>query len=72
MLTLSTKDPVSAVLEYYKKSLAGFKVEGELSGTDTTILTMSNDTQTVSVTASKSSSDDSTMIQLTASKRKAE
>jgi len=72
MLTLSTKDPVSAVLDYYKKNLAGFKVEGELGGTDTTILTMSSDTQTVSVTASKSSSDDSTMIQLTASKRKAE
>ena len=72
MVTLSTKDSVDAVLQYYKKNLADFKVEGELSGNDTTILTLSKDALSVSVTASKSSSDDTTMIQLTASSRKAE
>jgi hypothetical protein len=72
MLTLSTQDSVGAVLEFYKKNLSGFKVDGELGGADTTILTMSSDSMTVSVTASKSSADGSTMIQLTASKRKAE
>jgi hypothetical protein len=71
MITLSTKDGVTAVLDFYKKNLPGFKVEGELSADDTTILTMSSDTQTVSVTASKSSGDDSTMIQLTTTKNTA-
>ncbi len=70
MLTLNTKDTTQQVLEYYKKNLAGFKVDGELSAGDTTILTMSNAELTVSVTATKSSDDGTTLINLTASAKK--
>jgi hypothetical protein len=70
MVTLNTKDTTTAVLEYYKKNLGGFKVDGELSGGDTTILTMSNDQLTVSVTATKSSDDGTTLINLTTSAKK--
>ena len=70
MVTLNTKDTTTAVLEYYKKNLGGFKVDGELAGGDTTILTMSNDQLTVSVTATKSSDDGTTLINLTTSAKK--
>src|SRR5262245_52275902 len=70
MLTLTTKDSTTDVLGYYKRSLAGFKTDGELNGADTTILTMSTSDLSVSVTATKSSTDNETMIQLTATKQK--
>lgn len=69
MVTLTTSDPVSAVTDYYKKNLAGFKVDGELNSNDTTILTMSNAELTVSVTAAHDNSDNTTTVQLTASKK---
>ncbi len=70
MVMLNTKDSTSAVLEYYKKNLPAYKVDGELAGGDTTILTLSNDKTTVSVTATKSSDDGSTLINLTTSVKK--
>jgi hypothetical protein len=70
MLTLNTTDTTAAVLEYYKKNLAGFKIDGELNSGDTTILTMSTDQITASVTATKSSDDGTTLINLTVSKSK--
>jgi hypothetical protein len=70
MITLSTKDSTQQVLEYYKKNLGTFKVDGELGGGDTTILSLSNEQLTVSVTATKSSDDGSTLINLTASAKK--
>ena len=70
VVTLSTKDSTQQVLDYYKKNLAGFKTEGELAAGDTTILTMSTAQLTVSVTATKSSDDGSTLINLTASAKK--
>lgn len=70
MVTLNTKDTTQQVLEYYKKNMSGFKVDGELSGGDTTILTLSNDQLTVSVTATKSSDDGTTLINLTTSAKK--
>jgi len=70
MLTLTTNDSVVDVSAYYKKNLPGFKVDGELSSADVTILTMSNAELTVSISASKSSTENNTAVQLTASKRK--
>jgi len=70
MVTLTTDDSVSQVSDYYKKNLTGFKVDGEMSAGDTTILTMSSSELTVSVSATKSSTENNTAIQLTASKRK--
>jgi pentose-5-phosphate-3-epimerase len=70
MVTLTTDDSVEQVSEYYKKNLTGFKVDGQMSAGDTTILTMSSAELTVSVSATKSSTENNTAIQLTASKRK--
>lgn len=70
MVMLNTSDSTQQVLEYYKKNLSGFKVDGELAGGDTTILTMSNAELTVSVSATKSSDDGTTLINLTASAKK--
>jgi hypothetical protein len=69
MLTLTTNDSVTAVSDYYKKNMTGFKIDGEMSSGDTTILTMSNAQLTVSISATKSSTEDNTAVQLTASKR---
>ncbi|MBK9001983.1 MAG: hypothetical protein IPM35_40175 [Myxococcales bacterium] len=70
MVMLNSSDSTQQVLEYYKKNLSGFKVDGELAGGDTTILTMSNAELTVSVSATKSSDDGTTLINLTASAKK--
>ncbi|MBK7584148.1 MAG: hypothetical protein IPI67_28605 [Myxococcales bacterium] len=70
MLTLSTTDTTGAVLEYYKKNMTGFKVDAELASGDTTILNLSNDQLAVSVTATKSSDDGTTLINVTASAKK--
>lgn len=70
MVMLNTSDSTQQVLEYYKKNLSSFKVDGELAGGDTTILTMSNAELTVSVSATKSSDDGTTLINLTASAKK--
>ncbi len=69
MVTLTTSDSVSAVTDWYKKNLTGFKIDGELNANDTTILTMSNAELTVSVTAAHDASDNLTTVQLTASKK---
>jgi hypothetical protein len=68
MVTLSTTDPVPTVMDYYKKNLTGFKVDGELGGGDTSILTLSSSELTVSVSATRSSGENETTVQLTASK----
>jgi len=70
MVTLNTKDSAQQVLDYYKKNLGSFKVDGELASGDTTILTLSNDQLSVSVTAAKSSDDGTTLISLLASTKK--
>jgi hypothetical protein len=70
MLTLTTKDSTTDVLAYYKKNLSSFKQDGELNNADTTILTMSTPELSVSVTATKSDTDNETMIQLTTTKQK--
>ncbi|MBE7485585.1 MAG: hypothetical protein HS104_37150 [Polyangiaceae bacterium] len=70
MVMLNSSDSTQQVLEYYKKNLSGFKVDGELAGGDTTILNMSNAELTVSVSATKSSDDGTTLINLTASAKK--
>lgn len=58
------------MLEYYKKNMTGFKVDAELASGDTTILNLSNDQLAVSVTATKSSDDGTTLINVTASAKK--
>jgi hypothetical protein len=68
MVTLTTSDTVANVTAYYKKSLTGFKVDGEFGGGDTTILTMSSKELTVSVAATHNASENTTTVQLTASK----
>jgi hypothetical protein len=68
LLTLTTPDQATTVIEYYKKNLAGFKPDSELgSGGDGTMLMMSNAEITVSIAVSRS--DDETMVQLTVNKR---
>lgn len=70
MVTLTTPDSVAQVSDYYKKNLTGFKVDGELAAGDTTILTMSGGTTTVSVSATRNKTENETAIQLTASRTK--
>ena len=70
VVTLNTKDSTQQVLDFYKKNLASFKTDGELTGGDTTMLNVSNDQLTVGVTATKSSDDGTTLINLTTSATK--
>ena len=70
VVTLNTKDSTQQVLDFYKKNLASFKTDGELTGGDTTMLNVSNDQLTVGVTATKSSDDGTTLINLTTSAKK--
>ncbi|MBI3200534.1 MAG: hypothetical protein HYZ29_03255 [Myxococcales bacterium] len=70
VVTLSTKDSTQQVLDYYKKSFSAFKTDGELTGGDTTMLNVSNDSLTVGLTATKSSDDGTTLINLTTSAKK--
>lgn len=68
LVTLSTTDEPSKVVEYYKKNLVGFKSDSELGAGEGTMLMMSNAELAVSISVTRSEGD--TLVQLTVSKSK--